>query len=116
MSEVIGKIIVLGDTQVVGSAGNFKKRTVVIETSEQYPQKVAIDFVQDKCEMLDKYTVGHNVKVGINIRGNEYNGKYYVSLQGWKIDFLDQSNTANLKPEKQTVNAPKQVVEDDLPF
>jgi ABC-type oligopeptide transport system substrate-binding subunit len=116
MSEVIGKIIVLGDTQVVGTAGTFKKRTVVIETSEQYAQKIAIDFVQDKCEMLDKYLLGHNVKVGINIRGNEYNGKYYVSLQGWKIDFLDQSNADNLKPEKQTVTAPKQVVQDDLPF
>jgi hypothetical protein len=114
--EILGKIIVLGNTETVGSAGTFKKRTLVVETEEQYPQKIAIDFVQDKCEMLDKYTVGHNVKVGINIRGNEYNGKYYVSLQGWKIDFLDQSNTANLKPEKQTVTAPKQVVEDDLPF
>jgi hypothetical protein len=114
--EILGKIIVLGNTEVVGSTGTFKKRTLVVETEEQYPQKVAIDFVQDKCEMLDKYTVGHNVKVGINIRGNEYNGKYYVSLQGWKIDFLDQSNTANLKPEQQTVNAPKQVVEDEMPF
>jgi hypothetical protein len=114
--EILGKIIVLGNTEIVGSAGTFKKRTLVVETEEQYPQKIAIDFVQDKCEILDKYLLGHNVKVGINIRGNEYNGKYYVSLQGWKIDFLDQSNTANLKPEKQAVNAPKQVVEDDLPF
>jgi hypothetical protein len=114
--EILGKIIVLGNTEIVGSAGTFKKRTLVVETEEQYPQKIAIDFVQDKCEILDKYLLGHNVKVGINIRGNEYNGKYYVSLQGWKIDFLDQSNTANLKPEEQTVTAPKQVVEDEMPF
>jgi hypothetical protein len=114
--EISGKIIVLGDTETVGSAGTFKKRTLVVETEGQYPQKIAIDFVQDKCEILDKYTVGHNVKVGINIRGNEYNGKHYVSLQCWKIEFLDQSNTANLKPEKQTVNVLKQVVEDEMRF
>lgn len=84
--EVIGKIIVLNDTEVVGSAGTFKKRTLVVETSEQYSQKIPIDFVQDKCDILDKYKVGDDVKVGINIRGNEYNGKYYVSLNGWKIE------------------------------
>lgn len=93
MSEVIGKIIVLGDAQVVGSAGTFKKRTVVIETSEQYAQKVPVDFVQDKTEILNAYKVGENVKIGINIRGNEYNGKYYVSLNGWNINKTDTVST-----------------------
>jgi len=107
MSEVIGKIIVLGDIQIVGSAGTFKKRTLVVETDEQYSQKIPIDFVQDKCEILDKYKVGNNVKVGINIRGNEYNGKYYVSLNGWKIETLEVAPTI----EPVVDNAA-----EDLPF
>lgn len=86
MSEVIGKIIVLNDTEIVGSAGTFKKRTLVVETDEQYRQSIPIDFVQDKCSILDNYAVGQEVKVSINIRGNEYNGKYYVSLNGWRIE------------------------------
>jgi hypothetical protein len=38
----------------VGSAGTFRKRTIVIATNEQYVQYIPIDFVQDKCDVLDK--------------------------------------------------------------
>lgn len=89
MSEVIGKIIHIGETETVGSAGTFKKRLLVVETSEQYSQKIPIDFVQDKCNVLDSFQIGLDVKVDINIRGNEYNGKYYCSLNGWKIDKIN---------------------------
>lgn len=105
MAEIIGKIIVIGDTETVGSAGTFKKRLVVIETQEQYAQKIPVDFVQDKTAVLDSYEIGQEVKISVNVRGNEYNGKYYVSLNGWKIDKLTEA-------PKQ--NAPTQ--ESDAPF
>lgn len=91
MSEVLGKVHLIGETQVVGSAGTFQKRTIVIATSEQYVQYIPIDFVQDKCGILDSYAVGDDVKIDINIRGNEYNGKYYVSLNGWKINKTNEN-------------------------
>ena len=82
--EVKGKIKVIGSTQSFDSG--FSKRQVVITTAEQYPQDIAIDFVKDKCGILDAYTVGQDATVSINLRGSEYNGKYYVNLQGWKIE------------------------------
>jgi hypothetical protein len=110
--EVFGKVIVLGETMTVGSAGTFKKRTIVIETDEQYKQTIPVDFVQDKTEILNAYKVGENVKIGINIRGNEYNGKYYVSLNGWNINKHDTNNASTTFNKKDTV-----FVEDDsLPF
>ena len=108
--EVSGKIIVLGATEEIGASA-FKKRLVVIETAEQYPQKVPVEFVKDNTSKLDKYKVGDGVKIAINIRGNEYKGKYYVSLQGWKIEG---------DSEKQKTVAPSHGVSDsesdDLPF
>lgn len=83
--EVTGKIIHIGETEIVGSAGTFKKRLVVVETNEQYPQKIPVDFVQDKTALLDAFMIGSDVVVSVNVRANEYNGKYYVSLNGWKI-------------------------------
>ena len=121
MSEVIGSIIHIGNTEVVGSAGTFKKRLLVVKTDEQYPQEVPIDFVQDKCEVLDKYAVGQSVKVGINIRGNSYNGKWYCSLNGWRLD-ADATIVNNEKVETFEVKTPIQVssvlqqAADDLPF
>lgn len=107
--DVIGKVIVIGQTETVGSAGTFKKRLIVVETSEQYPQKVPVDFVQDKCGILDKYKVGDEVTIGVNIRGNEYNGKYYVSLNGWKIS---NSNVQESAVDKYLEPEPI----SDLPF
>jgi hypothetical protein len=86
MNEVIGSIIHIGDTETVGSARTFKKRLLVVKTDEQYSQEIPIDFVQDKCDLLDNYALGQNVKVGINIRGNKYNDKWYCSLNAWKIE------------------------------
>ena len=96
--EVAGKVHLIGQTEEVGSNG-FTKRQVVIATDEQYVQHVPIDFVKDKTSILDSYKVGDEVKVSVNVRGNEYNGRYYVNLQGWRIEKLQ-----NGEPEK------------DLPF
>jgi len=121
MSEVIGKIHLIGKTEVVGSAGTFKKRTVVVVTDEQYSQSIPIDFVQDKCDLLNSYSIGQEVKISINIRGNEYNGKFYVSLNGWRIE-----NTNATSSNHPTNNAPASQAKpqtfaeenepDDLPF
>lgn len=92
--EITGKVHLIGQTEEVGSNG-FTKRQVVIATNEQYAQHVPIDFVKDKTSILDSYKVGDEVKVSVNVRGNEYNGKYYVNLQGWRIEKLQ-----NGEPEK----------------
>lgn len=118
MSEVTGRIIVLNDAEIVGAAGTFKKRLVVVETDEQYSQKIGIDFVQDKTSILDKYKVGDNVKISTNIRGQEYNGKYYVSLNGWRVE-KQESNEPVPQPKAETNKEGSVYVEDEdsgLPF
>lgn len=86
-----GRIKIIGEIQNFDSG--FSKRQFVITTEEQYPQDLAMDFVKDKCSILDQYNEGDEVEVSINLRGNEYNGKYYVNLQAWKIAKVN-SNTA----------------------
>lgn len=84
--ELQGKIILIKDTQTVGANG-FQKREFVIEYAEnpQYPQKIKLEFTKDKTSLLDNFSVGQNVAVEYNLRGSEYNGNYYVTLQAWKI-------------------------------
>ena len=83
--EIKGKVIVIGNTEVVGSAGTFKKRLIVVQSDEQYPQTIPVDFMQDKCDVLNAFAIGDDVTIDVNVRGNMYNDKYYVSLNGWKI-------------------------------
>lgn len=87
--EVLGKVKVLNPTTEVGTT--FKKRDLVVTTEEQYPQFISINFVQDKCDLLNNYKVGDNVKVSVNLRGKEYVNpqgeiKYFNDIQGWKIE------------------------------
>lgn len=105
--ELTGTVKEIFETQTFESG--FQKRELVITTQEQYPQDVKLEFVQDKIDLLDRYNVGDLVKVGFNIRGNEFKGKYYVSLQGWKI-FAEGSE----KPAPKPTPAPKKEAKEDL--
>jgi len=67
-------------------ASGYKKQTLVVDTGGEYPQKIAIDFGREKIDLISKLTEGQEVTVGVNFRGSEHNGKYYVSLNGWKVD------------------------------
>jgi hypothetical protein len=79
---------------------------------------VPLDFVQDKCDLLDKFTIGQEVTIGYNIRGNEYNNKYYVSLNGWQIKANDTSKQSP-EPNTQKFETVTVLNDDDdsgLPF
>ena len=90
--EVVGKIKVKGDVQTFGQADKpFLKRELVVTTDEDYPQMIMIEFVQDKCDLLNSYNVGDDVKVSINLRGREWinpegKAKYFNSVQGWRVE------------------------------
>ena len=106
--ELQGEIIKIGETETIGAKG-FQKRQLVIKTSEQYPQSVPVDFTQDKCIVLNGYAVGDLVVVGVNVRGSEWQGKYYASLNGWKISKTDsEKSSQSFMPDREE--------RSDLPF
>ena len=122
--EITGKIKQIDETKEYGSNG-FQKRELVITTEEQYPQHILIEFVQDKCSILNAYNVGQRIKVGINIRGREWQSpqgevKYFNSIQGWRIESLDDqvmdSAPADLPMDPDTSSPSDDLTEDDLPF
>lgn len=110
--EVIGKIKVINPTQEVSAS--FKKREVVLTTTETYPQEISIEFQQDKTEVLNNYKVGDDVKVGINLRGRMWTSpqgedKYFNTIVGWRIDKENASNPTSsneFAPPVQDEQAP----------
>ncbi len=124
--EVQGKIKVIGETQTFGTNG-FRKREVVVTTEEQYPQHIMIEFVQDKTDLLNTYQVGQQVKININLRGREWvnpqgETKYFNSIQGWRIENVQQdASNGNVPPAPPTeafepVGNLNEEEQDDLPF
>jgi len=118
--EITGRIVYKGDTEIVG-AKEFKKRAFVLETpDEKYPQQIKLELIKDGCAKLDQYMAGDIITASFNLQGREYNGKYYVNLQAWKISGDASNNQA--RPAQQA-NAPKAAQPtasaddfDDVPF
>lgn len=121
--EIQGKIKFIGETATFGNNG-FRKRELAITTEEQYPQTILIEFVQDKCDLLNNYKVGHNVKVSINLRGREWTNpqgevKYFNTIQGWRIELPNVQTPNPVGPIPQPFEQAGSLNEDemdDLPF
>jgi hypothetical protein len=124
--EVQGKVKMIGETQTFGTNG-FRKREIVVTTEEQYPQHIMVEFVQDKTDLLNNFQVGQNVKIGINLRGREWTNpqgevKYFNSIQGWRIEALQNETPSNEMPPMPPTDAFEPVSNlndedpDDLPF
>jgi hypothetical protein len=124
--EVTGRIKVINPTQDVSAS--FKKRELVVTTDEQYPQHIMIEFTQAKVDDLNNFQVGEQVKVSINLRGREWTNpqgetKYFNSIQGWRIERLQQEAPAAQQmppmPAAQAFEPATSFNEeehDDLPF
>ncbi|TXN38039.1 DUF3127 domain-containing protein [Flagellimonas hymeniacidonis] len=124
--EVQGRIKMIDEAKTYGNNG-FRKRELVITTEEQYPQHILVEFVQDKCDLLNNYSTGQQVKVSINLRGREWvnpqgETKYFNSIQGWRIENLQtETGTENMPPVPpveafEPADDLNEEDHDDLPF
>lgn len=125
MSVVIkGVIKLIKDTETFDSG--FYKRQIVVTEEGQYPNDIPIDFLKDKSDVLDNFGIGQEVNVSVNIKGSEFNGKNYVSLNGWKIQPADkqQEDPAQFNPppmnnkpqEFEPISSGNEEEQDNLPF
>ena len=83
--ELTGKVKLIQEPQTFASG--FTKREVVVTVEDgKYPQDINLEFLQDKVSLLDDVAEGQEVKVSFDIRGREYNGRYFNNLVGWKLE------------------------------
>lgn len=85
----------------------FQKREILLLTEEQYPQKIIIEFIQDKVKILDFVVEGDRIKVFINLKGRKWissdgTEKYFNSIQGWKIEKLERESESEGESESES--------------
>jgi hypothetical protein len=86
MSELTmkGAIKLINPIKVISD--KFSVREFVITTLDaKYPQEVIFQTVNDKMDIIAPYGQGQEVTVSFNVRGREYNGKYYNTLDAYKV-------------------------------
>lgn len=119
-----GVVKVIFDTQEFKN--NFKKREVVVSTEEDYPQHIKFEFTDENgINKLDDISEGERVRIAFQLKGNEYQGKYFNNNRGIAIVTLDEEKKFADKQAKEAKiaakSAPKTSVadyddSDDLPF
>ncbi len=119
--EFIGTIKKLGEVQSFPS-GFSKRELVVTSEGDRFPQDVMFEFLKEKADLLNSLNEADRVKVSFDIGGREYNGRYFNSLKGWKIEKVDESDSG-AAPAAQGIppraEMPKDIAVDDddnLPF
>jgi len=110
--ELTGKIKLIQDPRTFDS-GFTKREMVVIVEDGKYPQEINLEFVQDKVALIESLQPGQEVTVTFDIRGREYNGRYFNNLQGWKVEVLgDRAGTPDENPPFPT---PSDFDDEDIP-
>lgn len=121
--EVTGKVTKVLD-KITGTkkdgSGEWVKQSFLLETTEQYNNLYCFElFGDEKVDDFNKYNkIGDEVKVDFNVSTNEWQGKYYTSLQAWKV-FKAESNVEKVANEIDQVFEPAGDLaagKDDLPF
>jgi hypothetical protein len=83
--QVDGKLHKVFDTEQ--KSANFRAREFVIEVADgKYPQMVKFQLTQDKCELIDNHNEGEDLTVHFDLRGREWNGRYFTNLNAWRIE------------------------------
>jgi single-strand DNA-binding protein len=98
--KVKGTIHLIGEAKQVSEKMNLKE--FVLSIGDKYPQLVQFQAVNERVKFLDGAKVGQECEVKFDLRGREYNGKFYVSLNAWDIRIAS-------KPISDEID-------DDLPF
>ena len=82
----------------------WKKQTVVIDTGGEFNNEIAVSaFGDEKLKSLDKLEVGMEVKILCNVYSREYNGRYFLNIDGYHFAIIGSETAAPVES-------------DDLPF
>jgi hypothetical protein len=91
--SIRGEIVKINPIETFKSG--FVKREFVIKTQDEYPQEIKFEVWKKLIDALDQFQENDSVSVSFNIRGREYMGNHYVSLQAWKVVRVDEDSYAN---------------------
>jgi single-strand DNA-binding protein len=113
--DLTGAVKLIMDQQTFPSG--FSKREFVVTTpDDRFPQDIKLECVKDKCALLDRVTVGQTVKVSFDLRGNEYNDKYYVNLTAWRVEPAEAGAADEEVPPFDDMEPMIEAPEGPMPF
>ena len=100
--EITGKVLAVLELQSGTSkkGSEWKKRDFVIETlDEKFPKKVCFTLFGDRADACP--SIDSVVNVAFDIDAHEYNGKWFNSVNAWKVE---PASPATVQVAQQATN------------
>lgn len=116
--EVEGKLHKKFETEKKSDKFQTREFVILVEDG-QYPQHIKFQLVQDRCEIIDGMDEGVNLKVYFDLRGREWQEKYFTNLQAWRVEAVGQGDKSRTAPDDFPSTPPMAddgTSFDDLPF
>ena len=117
--ETTGRVHALFETQQVTE--RFRKREFVVELADnpRYPQYVQFQLTGDRCDSLDGFNVGDEVRVEFSLRGREWKSpkgelKYFNSLDVWTLEKVGAGH--GVPDDVPIFDDTPPPTDDDIPF
>lgn len=128
--QVTGKIHKIFDAEK--KTESFTAQEFILEIEDgKYPQLVKFQLVQERVGLVDRCKEGDRIDVHFDLRGREWQDKFFTNLNCWKVETVEPAPADNGHtkadasfPDAETVTVPtangsKQATTtdgDDLPF
>ena len=99
----------------------FSAREFVIELVEgKFPEFIKFQLTQDKCALMDDFSEGDEIVVDFDLRGREWNERYFTNLNAWRVAKSDGSSGSGGGGEQKEMPAATATdtadFDDDIPF
>ena len=124
--EIEGILYKVFETE--SKTSSFQTREFVIKSDGEYPQMIKFQLTQDRCDLIQNFEPGQKIKVHFDLRGREWNDKFFTNLNAWRVESSSidetpvQSSGNSFTPLDESFesisNSDEMTAEDfsDLPF
>jgi len=82
--EAKGTLHHIGETREVSETFSTRSFTIC-QQDDKYPQFITFELIKDKTDLIDSFKIGDDINVSFNLRGREWNGKFFNTIQAWRI-------------------------------
>jgi len=123
--EITGTLVKKYEVETKGES--FRVRDFVIKANDggQYDNFVKFQTTQDRTAIIDDFNEGDELKVHFDLRGRQWQEKYFTNLNAWRVESLSKAAApaAGAAAGDESFNdfptageEPAAEASDDLPF
>lgn len=110
-NDVTGKLTAIFNEEKISD--KMRKREFVINIPGKYSKDICFQLINDRVDLIDKYSIGDTITVSYELSSREYKGKYYTQANAWKIQV---SNDYKAFDDGNKTGSLVQGESDDLPW